>query len=211
MVISQVDFLKYIFKNDQHNQSVSVSSIAKQFQITTPSVTQALRAMNFKKWVEWEPRKQITITRLGKKEAIKLIRRHRILECFLVQVMKLDLWEVHVEAEKLEHVISDSLLKKMNELCGNPKFDPHGHAIPSESGVFPKNPKCIKLSQLDPEETGVVCLIDDTALGPMLELVKNKIKFGSEIKKITVNQIRFEMKILTLSAELMNSIGVKLK
>jgi DtxR family Mn-dependent transcriptional regulator len=72
-------------------------------------------------------------------EAIKVVRRHRLIETFLVEVMGLDWAEVHEEAEILEHVISDRLLDRINEMLGEPTHDPHGDPIPDRNGVFAKD------------------------------------------------------------------------
>lgn len=209
MVISQVDFLKFIFKRSQDDQLVTVSEIAAEFQIKTPSVTQALRAMTAKKWLSWEPRKEIHITTQGRSEALKLIRKHRILECFLFQVMQLDLWQVHVEAERLEHVVSDQLILKMNELCGNPQYDPHGHSIPTLAGKFPKSLPYEKLSELPFNKKAKVCLINDHLLSAMQELVKNKIVLGTVIEKKDKNQYYLHGKKVNLSQSLTQLLGVQ--
>ncbi len=187
---------------------MTVSEIASAFQIKTPSVSQALRSMTSKNWLLWEPRSAIRITKLGKSEALKLIRKHRILECFLFQVMQLDLWQVHEEAERLEHVVSDSLISKMNDLCGNPKYDPHGHGIPTLSGKFPKVPHFQKLSEIDLFQKRKVCLIDDRNSGPMHELVKNKIVVGTKIQKMGKNKFLINGKSITLTSTLIELIGV---
>ena len=209
VIISQVDFLKFIFKKHQENKLVTVSEIASEFNIKTPSVTQALRSMTLKNWLLWEPRKAIRITKLGKSEALKLIRKHRILECFLFKIMQLDLWQVHEEAERLEHVVSDSLISKMNDLCGNPKYDPHGHGIPNLSGKFPKAPNFQKLSEIDLFQNRKVCLIDDRHLVPMRELVKKKIVIGTEIQKLGKNKFFINGKNISLTTTLIDLIGVE--
>ena len=209
MIISQVDFLKFIFKNDQQNKLVTVSQIASEFQIKTPSVSQALRSMTIKNWLMWEPRKSIRITKLGKLEALKLIRKHRILECFLFQVMQLNLWQVHEEAERLEHVVSESLITKMNDLCGHPKYDPHGHGIPTLDGKFPKASNFQKLSDIDLFQNGIVCLIDDRQMAPLRELVKKKILLGTKLQKVGKNKFLINGKNILLSASLTELIGVE--
>jgi DtxR family Mn-dependent transcriptional regulator len=84
--------------------------------------------------VDYEPRGGVKLTKTGRQHALHVIRRHRLIELFLVQVLKLDWSEVHAEAEELEHAISDKVLEKIDDLLGHPQFDPHGDPIPGKLG-----------------------------------------------------------------------------
>jgi DtxR family Mn-dependent transcriptional regulator len=84
--------------------------------------------------VEYSPRAGVQLTAAGTQLALHVLRRHRLVELFLVRVVGLDWSEVHDEAEELEHVISDKLLERMDALLGNPKVDPHGDPIPTPAG-----------------------------------------------------------------------------
>jgi DtxR family Mn-dependent transcriptional regulator len=84
--------------------------------------------------VHYEPRVGVALTAAGETLALHVLRRHRLLEVFLVQVLKFDWSEVHAEAEELEHAISDKVLEKMDEFLGRPTVDPHGDPIPTADG-----------------------------------------------------------------------------
>jgi DtxR family Mn-dependent transcriptional regulator len=89
--------------------------------------------------VSYEPREGAKLTRGGEQLALRVLRRHRLVELFLVKVLGLDWSEVHVEAEELEHAISDKVLERIDELLGRPSVDPHGDPIPSAAGRVNKN------------------------------------------------------------------------
>ena len=84
--------------------------------------------------IEYEPRGGSRLTAAGEQLALNVLRRHRLVEAFLVDVLKLDWSEVHGEAELLEHAISDKVLEKIDELMGRPRVDPHGDPIPTDRG-----------------------------------------------------------------------------
>jgi DtxR family Mn-dependent transcriptional regulator len=86
--------------------------------------------------VEYEPYTGVALTGAGRKLAALVVRRHRVIELFLVQVMGYRWDEVHDEAEQLEHVVSDRLIDRMDEMCGRPEVDPHGDPIPDSEGVI---------------------------------------------------------------------------
>src|SRR5439155_3938276 len=88
--------------------------------------------------VEYEPYAGVTLTPAGQKLAAMVVRRHRVIEVFLVQVMGFRWDEVHDDAEQLEHVVSDRLIDRMDEMLGRPEVDPHGDPIPDAEGVIKK-------------------------------------------------------------------------
>jgi DtxR family Mn-dependent transcriptional regulator len=85
--------------------------------------------------VEYEPYAGVALTAAGQKLAAMVVRRHRVIEMFLVQVMGCGWDEVHEEAEQLEHVVSDRLIDRMDDMLGRPEVDPHGDPIPNADGV----------------------------------------------------------------------------
>ncbi len=85
--------------------------------------------------VVYIPYKGVELTKKGRKKAVRIIRRHRLWELFLVRVLKYRWDEIHEEAERLEHITSDKLEQRLDELLGHPKIDPHGDAIPTTDGV----------------------------------------------------------------------------
>jgi DtxR family Mn-dependent transcriptional regulator len=119
--------------------NTTVGEIARVLEVTPGTVTIMMRHLKERGLVSYEPRRGLSLKPRGVTEAMKVVRRHRLIETFLVEVMGLDWSEVHEEAEILEHVISDRLLDRINEMLGEPTHDPHGDPIPDRNGVLTKD------------------------------------------------------------------------
>lgn len=113
---------------------VSMGRLAAAMQVVPGTATAMIKALADAGLVEYEPRGGARLTRGGEKLALHVLRRHRLVELFLVKVLGLDWSEVHAEAEELEHAISDKVLEKMDAALGRPSVDPHGDPIPSAKG-----------------------------------------------------------------------------
>src|SRR5215470_17792688 len=131
---SQEDYLKslYLLGGDRH--PVPTRELAARLSISSPSVSEMVTRLSAQGLVEHDRYRGQQLTREGRKVALELVRHHRLLEMFLVQVLGYSLDEVHEEAERLEHVISERMEQRIFELLGRPELDPHGHAIPSLAG-----------------------------------------------------------------------------
>ena len=99
--------------------------------------------------VEWEPGGRIELTDDGWRTALDIVRRHRLVETFLHQVVGLELWEVHDEAERMEHAVSERLVDRIDEMLGHPEVDPHGHPIPAPGAERYVEPDLLDLSAVD--------------------------------------------------------------
>ena len=115
---------------------VPMGMIAESLKVTPGTATSMVKNLQKEKWLNYKARKGVTLTASGKKIGMRMIRRHRLIETFLVETLGLDWSEIHEEAEELEHSISEKVLEKLDVFLGNPQFDPHGHPIPSKSGVI---------------------------------------------------------------------------
>ncbi len=131
---SKQDYLKALYALEPGGDLVATSSLAAQLGVSAPSVTNMLRRLAADGMVSHKPRAGARLTSRGRREALDMVRRHRILETFLVQVLGLDWSEVHEDAEILEHHISDRVLAAIDRMIGHPVEDPHGHIIPSPHG-----------------------------------------------------------------------------
>lgn len=116
--------------------STTVGDIARALEVTPGTVTIMMRQLKERGLVAYEPRRAVSLKPRGRTEAMRVVRRHRLIELFLVEVMGLDWAEVHEEAEILEHVVSDRLLDRIDEMLGHPTRDPHGDPIPDRRGVL---------------------------------------------------------------------------
>ena len=142
------NFLKSIFtlKHDEGEKS-STTNMAMRLGISGPAVTDMAKKLSVKGLVVYAPYKELELTPAGLSLAVKVIRRHRLWEMFLFRVLKMDLVEVHREAEILEHQTSDSLLEKIDDYLGRPRFDPHGDPIPRMDGVIQKHRGAFKMTE----------------------------------------------------------------
>ena len=113
---------------------MTVGGIAEDLGVTPGTVSSMMRHLSDQGLIEYVPRKSVTLLREGRQQALGVVRRHRLIESFLVEIMKLDWSEVHEEAEILEHVVSDRLLQRMDDMLGHPSHDPHGDPIPDAFG-----------------------------------------------------------------------------
>lgn len=131
---SRQDYLKALYALAPSGETVPTSRLALQLGVSAPSVTAMLGTLSAERLVTHAPRAGARLTARGRREALEMVRRHRILETFLVNVLGLDWSEVHADAEVLEHHISDRVLGAIDRLVGHPNEDPHGHQIPDARG-----------------------------------------------------------------------------
>jgi len=115
---------------------VPMGQVAKVLEVTPGTATSMAKSLERDGWVVYYPRIGVSLTRKGRKLAMNMLRRHRLLETFLVETLGLDWGEIHAEAEELEHAISEKVLEKLDDFLGRPRFDPHGDPIPSKGGVI---------------------------------------------------------------------------
>ena len=159
--LTEENYIKSIYALSQATGEVIVSELAKKLAVKQPSVNSMMKKLVLKKIVSYAPYKGIRLTEKGKREALSIIRRHRLAELFLVKVMELGWEEVHDIAEQLEHVDSKRFYDRIDEMLNHPKVDPHGEPIPDANGKILNN-KCIPLSQVDAgTEVKIVAVSDD--------------------------------------------------
>jgi DtxR family Mn-dependent transcriptional regulator len=128
------DYLKAIHRLGGGNAVVSPNEIAMALEVKAPSVTGMLKRLADAGWISYKPKEGAQLTPAGLSEALRVIRRHRLVELFLTRVLGLDWSEVDTEAEALEHAISPRLEQAIAAHLGEPLEDPHGHPIPSSTG-----------------------------------------------------------------------------
>ena len=129
------DYLKAIYLLQEGNKGkIATSAIADQMNISAASVTGMIRKLASMGLLNHASYQGVELTEGGEKIAREIIRHHRLLELYLVEIMGFSWDKVHDEADKLEHVISEEFEEKMSEALGNPTTDPHGHAIPAKNG-----------------------------------------------------------------------------
>jgi DtxR family transcriptional regulator, Mn-dependent transcriptional regulator len=132
--LTEENYIKSIYSLSRQNGEVSVSELAKKLGVKLPTINSMIKKLSAKKIVAYAPYRAIRLTEKGRKQALSIIRKHRLAELFLVEVMGLGWEEVHDIAEQLEHVNSDRFYDRIDELLGYPKSDPHGEPIPDING-----------------------------------------------------------------------------
>jgi len=128
------DYLKAIYRLAQEASPVATSEIALALGLSAPSVSEMVKRLSEQGLLEHAPYRGVALTAQGRRAALGMLRRHRILETYLVEKLGYTWDSVHPEAERLEHAVSDSLIERMALTLGNPAFDPHGDPIPQADG-----------------------------------------------------------------------------
>lgn len=141
--LTEENYLKSIFALSEASGEVFVSELAAKLGVKLPTVNSMVKKLSIKKLVNYVPYKGIKLTEKGRKEALSIIRKHRLSELFLVRVMGLGWEEVHDIAEQLEHVKSDRFYDRIDELLNYPKNDPHGEPIPDSNGKIATQKKIL--------------------------------------------------------------------
>jgi DtxR family Mn-dependent transcriptional regulator len=120
------------------NPYISTSALAEMMGVSAPAVTRMVQRLKEAGYLDHEPYRGIQLTPLGEREALANIRRHRLVECFLVYVMGFGWHEVHDEADALGETVSDDIVARMEKMAGFPRRCPHGEPIPSRAGMMPR-------------------------------------------------------------------------
>jgi DtxR family Mn-dependent transcriptional regulator len=120
----------------RHERLVPMGQVASALGVTPGTATTMVKALAESGLAEYEPYSGVRLTSAGEKLAGLVLRRHRLVELFLVQVMGMSWAEVHEDAEQLEHVVSERLIQRMDEMLGRPTHDPHGDPIPNPDGAI---------------------------------------------------------------------------
>ncbi len=157
LTVSIQDYLKNIYELTENGGNASTNALASKLKISAPSVTGMIQKLASSKpaLVEYQKHQGVTLTKDGRKAALEVIRHHRLLEAWLVQTLGYSWDEVHEEAEKLEHVISEDFERRIAAAMGHPLRDPHGELIPTADLQMPLDDST-PLSALRPNQKGTV-------------------------------------------------------
>ena len=128
------DYLKAIRYLQQEKTPVSTSALAQHLDRSPASVTNMIKNLAERRLVSHEPYHGVQLSELGEREALRIIRRHRVIEAYLIENLGYSWDRVHAEAERLEHAASDELVERMAAVLGDPELDPHGSPIPTADG-----------------------------------------------------------------------------
>src|SRR5712671_7174242 len=184
---AQQDYLKALYHLHGDTRAVPTRDLAQRLGISSPSVSEMVGRLVTQGLVEHDRYRGQQLTREGRKVALELVRHHRLLEMFLVQVLGYSWDEVHEEAERLEHVISERMEQRIFELLGRPELDPHGHAIPTLAGkVRPLSDR--PLSECRLGEKVVVQGVSDDDPGRLRELDRRGLVPGTAVEVVGASE-----------------------
>lgn len=130
------DFLKAVYSLQQGGERVSTNALAEGLAVAAPSITDMAQRLVTAGLIDYERYKGVLLTATGEMVALKMVRRHRLIELYLVNELGYALQDVHDEAEKLEHAVSDKFVEAIAVKLGHPELDPHGEPIPSQDGTI---------------------------------------------------------------------------
>ena len=154
------DYLKAAFRLEQEGGTVTTQRLADELGISGPSVTNMVKRLNELRMLAHTPYHGVRLTPAGEKIALEVLRHHRLLELYLSETLGYSWDEVHAEAERLEHHLSDALEARLDSALGHPTVDPHGDPIPSREGVLAPVPET-RLLDLAPGERAAIARVSD--------------------------------------------------
>jgi DtxR family Mn-dependent transcriptional regulator len=183
------NYLKNIYKLQESEGKVTTTSLSERLRISPPSVTEMIKKLADEGSVTHTPYKGVELTAEGRMQALRIIRRHRLWELFLAEVLKYPWDEIDEEAERLEHFTSERLEQRLDEALGHPRKDPHGHIIPTAGGDV-EEAALLSLADVEPGTTVAVARVSDSSP----EILQYAAKLGIILnKKIKVkDRIEFD-------------------
>ncbi|MSR06173.1 MAG: metal-dependent transcriptional regulator [Gemmatimonadetes bacterium] len=183
------DYLKTIYQIESAGTPAQTSTIADALNLAPPSVSGMLKRLAENGLIEHEPYRGVTLTPRGRRAALKVVRRHRILESYLMSKLGYDWDTVHDEAERMEHTASDQLVERMAMALGNPRYDPHGAPIPSPGGEV-ESPDLVSLDNVPLGEIAELRMVSDTEPERLRFLASLGLKPGARFEVLSRQPFR---------------------
>ena len=208
------NYLKCIYSL-QEGEPVSTNAIAERMDTKASSVTDMLKKLSSRGLVNYVKYQGVSLTKDGQSIAVRIIRKHRLWEVFLVEKLSFKWDEVHVIAEQLEHIDSPELTRRLDEFLDFPRYDPHGDPIPDEQGRVLDKIKTCALSELVAQDCVMVVGVNDSSAAFLQYLEKMNLVLGTQF---TVEQvieydksvcILVEGKSVQLSQQVAKNLNVK--
>ncbi|GJQ21278.1 MAG: transcriptional regulator [Bacteroidia bacterium] len=175
------NYIKNIYKLQEQEKRVTTSLLSDRLQISQPSVTEMIKKLAEEGTVRYTPYKGVQLTEKGRRKALAIVRRHRLWELFLVEVLKFSWHEIDEEAERLEHSMSEKLEERIDAILGYPSRDPHGDLIPTRDG-FLEDRNHIALAKLGNGEEAVVTRVSDEHPEVLQYMSKLGISLGTTVR-----------------------------
>ena len=210
------NYLKAIFTlGGPEEERVTSTALAEQLGVAPASITNMLQklAASPSPLVEYESRRGVRLSAAGRRRALEIVRHHRLLEAFLYEVLDYPIEEVHDEAERLEHFISERFEERIDAKLGRPRFDPHGHCIPAlDGGCRSRFPT--PLTDIEEDGEFVVDSVSDQDAGLLKRLKAHGIVPGERLQVMRSSEQEFVLrtdntKTLRLSRPLAAAVRIR--
>jgi len=183
---AEENYLKNIYSlQNKDGSSINTNLLAAKMNTKPSSVTDMIKKLAMKDLVDYKKYQGVSLTEKGEKTALKVIRKHRLWEYFLVEKLHYNWEEVHDIAEQLEHIKSETLINNLESFLHFPKFDPHGDPIPDKNGRVPIN-NAICLLDLKVGNVGILNSVKDSSKSFLNYLNKKNIALGDRFKVIDI-------------------------
>ena len=193
------DYLKGIYTLTERGDPASTSALSQTLGVQPASITGMIKRLATLGYVEHAPYKGVQLTENGSREALRIIRRHRILETYLQEKLEYTWSEVHQEAELLEHAVSDKLISRMAKVLKDPTHDPHGAPIPTASGEVPEA-HLLTLLDVRPDDLVQIEAVQDEDPIKLQYLEESGLTPGVQIKIVKRNSFDQMTTVIVLAS-----------
>jgi DtxR family Mn-dependent transcriptional regulator len=194
------DYLKEIYKLLAAGRRATTSAVATEMGVSAPSATGMLKKLAALGLVEHEPYRGATLTSSGERVAVEIVRHHRLLEMYLAATLGVAIEDVHAEADRLEHALSEELEARIDEALGYPTHDPHGHPIPNAALELPAH-ELRPLVELVPGEAATIRHVPDADERVLRYLSELELVPGRRIELRHAAPLGGPITVLTAGAE----------
>ena len=175
------NYLKALYFLEEEEGHVSITELSRKLAVSKPTASKMVKSLEELGWVVYQKYKPLQLTDKGRKAAASVIRKHRLTEMFLYEVMDFGWEEVHEIAEQVEHIDSEKLFSRMDEMLGHPSFDPHGSPIPDERGNILEQ-QYLLLADIANRQKVQLCAITNSSKELLHYLNELRIKLGTIIE-----------------------------
>lgn len=179
------NYLKALYFLNKEDHRINITELSKKLGVSKPTASHMVRSLEDQGWVQYQRYKPVTLTEKGRKAAALIVRKHRLTEMFLHKIMGFGWEEVHEVAEQMEHINSDRLFNRMDEMLDHPVFDPHGSPIPDTDGNVSEQ-HLQPLLSLSPGQKGQLSALTNSSNELLLYLNECQIELGTIIELIKV-------------------------
>ena len=210
------NYLKAIYFLSQKDENVSLTDLGRSMNVSTPTANSMVKKLERRGWVKYQKYKPLKLTKKGELEAALIIRKHRLTEMFLSEIMGFGWEEVHDIAEEMEHLKSERFFERMNEMLSFPTIDPHGSPIPNAKGEINIRNRT-RLSEIEPGTKVYLVGFEESSKSLLLYLNKKEIELGTEISVKSIEEFDQSMNVSylnktdTLSFDVTNLLLVEKK